>query len=147
MLQESSLCIVFNGLCKNGRTGGLSQAASLRAFFTTQIPTVSPLVCRCEHPRSYLICLFPEGTIIPMVVKSKCLLVAVSRVAVSVGNPEARWAGVTHAKRCRGRYDRVEWWADAAMKQILVDQVVPSVRLGDVGFDMRDKWRSNSCRQ
>jgi hypothetical protein len=112
----------------------LYQAASPRVFFATQIPLVSPFFCRCEHRRSDLTCFSLERTIISMVIKPKCLLAAVSRLTANMGNPETRWNRVRHTKCCRSSYNHAEWWADAAIKQILVDQVVPSVRVGDVGL-------------
>jgi hypothetical protein len=95
---------------------------------------VSPFFCRCGHRRSDLTCFSLERTIISMVIKSKCRLVAVSRLTVDVCNLETRWNMVRHTKCCRSSYNHAEWWADAAIKQILVDQVVPSVCVGDVGL-------------
>jgi len=95
---------------------------------------VSWFVCRCEHRRSDLICLPLERTIISMVAESIWRLVAASRVTANLGNPEARRRSVRHAEYCRNRYNRVQWRADAAIEQILVDQVVPSVRVGNVGL-------------
>lgn len=112
----------------------LFQATSTRAFFATQIPLVSPFFCRCEHRRSDLTCFSFELTIISMVIKPKCRLLAVPLFTANVANPETRWNRVRHTKCSRSRYNRVEWCADAAIKQILIGQVVPGVCVGGVGL-------------
>jgi len=63
-----------------------------------------------------LLCLCFEHIIISMAIKSKCLLVAFSRVIAKMGNPEARWTGMRRAKSRRNSYNRMEWWVYAAIK-------------------------------
>ena len=98
-----------------------------------EIPMVSPLVCRCQHRRSDLICHCLKRTIISMAIESECRSVTVSRITANVGNPEVRGTRAKRVKCCRNRYSRVQWLAQAAAGQILVDQVSHSVRMGDVG--------------